>query len=531
MTIGVAGVRLLLIALAAAPAAPQTASFRVDTRVVEVPVVVRDRRSGAAVRGLTAADFVLLEAGKPQRIEFFSAHQSPIRQERSADGQADERLATGIFSNRRYVGTEATPVVAVLIDGYNARYEDQYYAAKAAMEVIERKEVAAQWGVYFLGRFGVRVLHDYSTDTESVVSRLRSLRAAGNSAEGLGAGPESVAPSLSTEIERKASNGAGQAEEYRRLVTTLSAIRDIGRHLSALPGRKSLVWLTTGISLRAVVQVVPHLWHQTLDTLNDANVAVYSIDSQGVRTAAGFLAETPTRDLQLRPGRGSPMGPTEVMGAISESTGGLSFINSNNLAKGVQEALADSRTFYRLAYRATHGKWDGRQVALEVKVPGRRGVDVRYRRSYVARPLAPMAQPARDRLLADAIVSPLEAVEVGITARLSPVEGSEESMLRLTLDPGSVTLSEEAGQYRGRFDVRCVQTSAESKVLDDFTDEVNLNLKPADAERTHGEGFNYQRKLRIRHESRVLKIAFCDHVTGRLGTLRIELHGLNAIAR
>ena len=39
----------------------------------------------------------------------------------------------------------------------------------------------------------------------------------------------------------------------------------------------------------------------------------------------------------------------------------------------------------------------------------------------------------------------------------------------------------------GRFDVRCVQAPVESEILDDFTDEVNVDLDPADAERAYGD--------------------------------------------
>jgi len=232
--------------------------------------------------------------------------------------------------------------------------------------------------------------------------------------------------------------------------------------------------------------------------------------------------------LNLRPGLGSPRDPMQTLAAIAASTGGLSFMNNNNLARGVREALTDSQSFYRLAYRPTHGKWNGRQVSLQVKVPGRRGLELRYRTSYVARARAPLAQPARDRLLADAIVSPLEAVEVGLAARLVPGEDGAESTLRLTVDPGSVTLQEGEGRFRGRFDVRILQASAESKVLEDFTDEVNLNLAPAEAARTLGEGFHYERRVQVRPEALMVKVAFCDHETGRLGTLRMELPGARA---
>lgn len=526
---------LAVVCLTAAPPVKgQTPSFRVETRVVEVPVVVRDKKTGRAVEGLKAEDFVLLEAGKRQKIELFSVHRVNPSVQAAKPGArgAAEPL---VFRNRRDESGEATPVVAVLIDGYNARFEDQYYAAQAAAKVIEARERRALWSIYFLGRRGLRVIHDYSTDTESVVDRLRRLRSAGDSVEGLGAEAGDWRPYGVGDLEQKAGAGARRFEEELRARITLGSLRDVGQHISALPGRKSLVWLTAGLSLSSIVDPMQlgllSFWHQTLDTLNDANVAVYSIDSEGVRTARGFRAEVgASRMVNTKGGLGSPIGDMQIMASLADETGGRWFANSNDLVKGVDESLADSQVFYRLAYRATRTKWDGSKVDLAVKLPGRKDVEIRHRRSFIARPIEPLEEKARDRLLADAIISPLEAVEIGVTARLTPIEGSDEHMLRLTLDPGSVTLAERDGRYVGRIDLRFVQATAESKVIADVTDEVHLNLTLAEAERTYGEGFNYQKRLRIRPDTQTLKIAFCDYVTGRVGSLRVEIPSRAAAA-
>ena len=66
------GVCLLPEALLAA----QAPSFRVETRLVEVPVLVRERKSGRPLEGLTVSDFVVLEGGKPQKIEFFHVYRT-----------------------------------------------------------------------------------------------------------------------------------------------------------------------------------------------------------------------------------------------------------------------------------------------------------------------------------------------------------------------------------------------------------------------------------------------------------------------
>ena len=61
---------IILIGLASVMAAQQPSTFRVNTRLVEVDVVVRSK--DRAVTGLTKNDFRILDNGKPQSIATFS---------------------------------------------------------------------------------------------------------------------------------------------------------------------------------------------------------------------------------------------------------------------------------------------------------------------------------------------------------------------------------------------------------------------------------------------------------------------------
>ena len=70
-TVAASVVTLLIAAVPAAQAPQPRAVFRANTQLVSVDVIVRDG-SGAVVRGLTAADFQVLEDGKPQEIRSFS---------------------------------------------------------------------------------------------------------------------------------------------------------------------------------------------------------------------------------------------------------------------------------------------------------------------------------------------------------------------------------------------------------------------------------------------------------------------------
>src|SRR5205085_11139486 len=70
------GAGVIVCACLGARASAQQAPpvFRSATSIVSVDVIVRDA-SGNVVKGLTAADFTVLEDGKPQQIETFTFQQ------------------------------------------------------------------------------------------------------------------------------------------------------------------------------------------------------------------------------------------------------------------------------------------------------------------------------------------------------------------------------------------------------------------------------------------------------------------------
>src|SRR3954471_24660215 len=65
-------VLIALFAVAAASVGAAQQTFRTEVDLVHFGVVVTDKQ-GAPINGLTADDFEIKEAGKPQTIKFFAA--------------------------------------------------------------------------------------------------------------------------------------------------------------------------------------------------------------------------------------------------------------------------------------------------------------------------------------------------------------------------------------------------------------------------------------------------------------------------
>ena len=124
------------------------------------------------------------------------------------------------------------------------------------------------------------------------------------------------------------------------------------------------------------------------------DVKFYSLDSRGVYNSqfnpgntfdAGSSFSTATQmDSRNGPSeataatesvdRGVATGAREnadVLGQLAHETGGLFFENSNDLAKGISRALADTREYYLLAYVSKNDTFDGkyRRITVEVSDP------------------------------------------------------------------------------------------------------------------------------------------------------------------
>jgi VWFA-related protein len=136
--------RWLAMALCPAMALSQNAAnspettIRVTGRIVYVDVVVRDR-SGQIIPGLTQQDFRLEEDGKPQTIDFFSAHTydmaaaAPLR---PASTLAKPGGPVVDFSNVPLEGEQAGAANIILFDLANTPAEDQLEAHKQLVRFL-----------------------------------------------------------------------------------------------------------------------------------------------------------------------------------------------------------------------------------------------------------------------------------------------------------------------------------------------------------------------------------------------------------
>jgi VWFA-related protein len=357
---------------AQAPKDSPAVTIKSNVRLVQVDVIAKDKH-GNPVTGLEAKDFILLDDGKPQKISRLSVEiaESPTAGEKAAS-LAPQHATPTAFSNSH--PENAVPTV-ILFDVLNTSAEDQPSMKKGLLQSLDRLKEGTPVALLILGD-DLTVVSDFTTSTISLTKAAGS--GFGLRSEGFGT-PITARKTGNPVRDRliyKATSQAFRSEDRDRTVRTLAALHVICEQLQRMRGRKSLLWVTGGLGASGATHEV----EDAIEKLNDANVAVYTVDARGVLLDPGISAETDTNDLTASLHEERDSGRGDILAVIANNTGGVSYHNTNRLDGAISQALQDRNLVYVLDYYPQHGEWHGKLHKLQVKT-SRPGVRLRYRRA------------------------------------------------------------------------------------------------------------------------------------------------------
>jgi len=361
----------MVITSAQSPPPPQ---FRaaVDLVHLDVSVLDKDRRP---VKGLTAADFIVLEDGRPQVVSTFTAVDYPDVEPSTTpwmrEVDSDIRRNDTLDDRRLFV--------IVMDDG----------AAQANLQAVKAAKDAAR---QFIGRLG-------PSDLAAVLFTMRNQYAQDYTSD---------KSALLAAIDRYASGFRGMAsiedgpntEEFYLRAST-EVLRRIAEALMALPQRrKTLVYIGQGIPVdpeaasapvligpgramavgnAAMHSILQHRTMQALAAAQRANVNIYTLDPCGLRVPP----PPPTVGWTS-----AAAGPTCVSGLeqeflkdLAHATGGRAALDMNDLAPAVEQVFVENASYYLIGFESTNQRQEGKFRRLEVKV-NRPDVDVRARSGY-----------------------------------------------------------------------------------------------------------------------------------------------------
>jgi len=445
-----------LTLLTAAGLLAQAPQFRATVDLLRLDVSVLDKKTRLPVRGLTAADFTILEDGHPQTVAAFSfieipdAPPAPIVEGHSVSWMRD--VAPDVQTNASSAKPDSRLIVLLLDDAmipFDPWIIQQ--TRKAARSVIDKLSPSDRVAVVLTAE-SVHA-QDFTGDRERLLAAVERMRP-GYATYSFGwddyapSGPQTL---LDKDI------GLREAS-----LETLFAVGDA--LIAASDRRKMLVYISPGIpanpgwaatprladgSLLAsyeankkIVSDLPELFRR----LRSANVTVYPIDPTGIAgmgavvsmalEKAGVHGSASVDPLTGQTGKGAKSGAPPDPGAFghfeatqdlnfllaaAENTGGRAVVNTDDVEPGIRAMFAENKSFYLLGYQPPSSNRPGSLHRLQVRV-SRPDVDVRTRSGYTMpetekldprRPPPSPATKATAGLLQDGTL-PLRAVAAAV---------------------------------------------------------------------------------------------------------------------
>ena len=387
----------------AGPYSPEitgASAIRVQSDLVEVPVIVRDAH-GIAIGNLKKDDFLLFDNGKPQTISSFSVLGSPV-----------SPAGVGAKPN---VDLPEPRYIALFFDDVNTgSAKNMTFARDGAIKLVRKGlEPGVRVGIFTSS--GVLTL-EFTDDAQALLEALAKLRAfermpdqspgacpqlspvqawvikmdtGGETDEFKGAVSSAKGCGCTNDAgicaRRSAELLVGSAEHYA--VDTFNSITSVIHHLGQMPGRRVLVLASTGfLSLSLGIEQ-----QKVVEAALRAGVVINSLSTAGVGGGMGRLS--------------SPLG------GLADGTGGQYFHDSNDIGAGFHSLSTAPNVSYVLGFSPTSIKIDGSEHTLKVKLTESQHLSVKARPGY----LAPSAEisPSSERL---------HKLEASVMASDSPTE-------------------------------------------------------------------------------------------------------------
>ncbi|HEV2485452.1 MAG TPA: VWA domain-containing protein [Terracidiphilus sp.] len=580
---------------AAAPEkATPTTVLHANANLVLVDVVVTDH--GKAVHGLDRGRFHILENGKEQPISAFDEHRPPAASADTAELKAKiAQLPANTYTNIP-VYPDAGVVNVLLLDGLNTPMVNQVEARRQMVQYLSTITPGTSLALFTLSS-QLRLVEGFTTDAARLATVLKSKAAASSQSALLDTAGHSAQQDVENQLSAMAGSSQPPSPETVAALTqfetdltatqtdlrvrlTMDALQQLARYLSAIPGRKNLIWFSGSFPISLDPdpdQALPFLAvrtyeddvRKTSELLTAARVAVYPVDARGMMTqSTADAAYSPNRTaLSVNSGgKVSAMNDSNVihdydtfmtqnmqehgsMQQIAQETGGTASMNTNDLKGAVASAVENGASYYSIAFAPGGKKLDGRFRKIQVRLDNG-GYNLAYRRGYFAdasnKPSAHNpgtsstiqsaalhgAPPATQVLFLARVLPATDPAFQGIPIPNIP-SGEMAASLKgptrcylvdLTVDPhGLVFNSESDGARQAQVEFVLEAYDSDGKRENYVDRSYAINIKPEDFAQKMETGVRARLALDLPEGHSFMRVAVEDLIAGHAGSLEVPV--------
>lgn len=512
----------------------------VDVNVVNVEVYVTDK-DGQRIRGLKEDDFILQVDKKPVSItNFYVVDNGKAREDvvaASAPLAADGTPEVPALAEEE-VPDEQRLYLIVYIDNFNLRPFSRNRVIQATRTFLRSRMRRGDQVMLVTYDRSLKVRHPFTKDPEVVASALSEIE----TQSGYGVHFDSDRRDLMDFIyndARSVTEASGRVSSYAESIYndmsfTLDSIAKQVEILGGLPGRKAVLYVSDGLSMRpgedayyalndkfkdsaSLTEIFRFDLSRRFDALvsqaNANRVTFYTVDASGLRTYSYMDASNHTA------GGGAQIDQTHFSNIqstirfMAEETGGFSIINTNNFTPLLDRMAEDFNNYYSLGFQPNSSGVAGRYHTIKVQLKTKmKGVNLRFREGYRDRPVSTrMADSTLAALNFGFSRNPIDAV---VTSGRQEQQDNGQYLVPLTIKIpiAKMTLLPTDGFHRARLRLYIAAKDTEGGIAEVQEVPLPIDIPSAEIEHAKTQTYSYEIKMLMRPGPQVVSVGVRDEI-------------------
>jgi VWFA-related protein len=523
---------------------------KISTNLIQIDVVVTDK-NGRQITDLRPEDFEIYENGKRQEITNFS-YISGLNNEQNSRPQP-VRNSTGGSSvpppPAKLRPEQVRRTYALVVDDLGISFEN-IPAVKASLKkfINEDMQEGDLVAVVRTGG-GMGALQSFTSDKRQLLAAVENIRW-----NPQGRGKVNAFMDYQRSFKDKDNDFNKEGEENPNLpfkpldnnyknedlinsnysTGSLGALSYVIRGMKELPGRKSVLFFSEGFQTFVIEDrrstLIPEkkTYNRVLTALrniaelaNRSSVVIYTLDPRGLINPAAL------RQNRFRREESYVKDSQQTLRYLAEETGGLAFVDSNKLDKGLQKAVEDQSGYYLIAYEPDAETFDtetSKFNKFRVKVKNS-DYEVRYRSGFygISNEIIDEKEKTGEQRIYNALISPFGATDINVSLYTLFADDRETGpFIRslLGIDPADLVFRKgEDGIYRANFDIVAMTFGDNGAPVDQNARNYTIQLTAENYRRILEKGFVYDLLIPLKKAGAYqFRIALRDTATDKIGS-------------
>lgn len=479
-----------------------------NLRLLDLDVVAFDNH-GQPVTDMTADDFQITDAGRREKVAYFRKNDE--------SGQPNGSLAQfpARFSNR--TDNRRPNATAILFDLLNMGYGTRSVAANQLVHDLSASPAAGNLYLYLLSINGKLLALHGVPPLESPHARIAEAP-----------WTQQIKPLMDAALRAVIGFRSPDMDVFVRTQFTFAALEAVGGELAAIPGRKSIVWVTDGVPVALgmnrsdtglAVDFRP-LIRQLSQALERSKIALYPVSQillGGADDIGAFSGVGQTG------GGGTGVQSLATLDLFADLTGGRRS-TARHIGAVVQQAMDNLRFSYQIGYYVSPENWDDKFHKLRV-TSSRKGVRIQAKAGYYAWKGA--AGTRTQSAFTATAASPYDAEEIGLRANVSADPANPaQALVNLQIDTRDIALAEAGDRYAGHLGIMAVSYLPNGLISPGPLKPLDIDYSAAERDHALQDGIRVVEKLSANQGESRFRIMVFDRGSNAVGSITIPASAL-----